>query len=145
MPLARGAVAVAVVAALAAASGAAAETGPGPSSGCRGSARMVDFGSDGRIGAKWNAATRTIAYGRPRVEDGHYHTFLADADGDNDSDGADFLIWQRQFGSKPGMGAGSGFDASVPEPSSFALVLFALLAFGARTIRRMNAPLSPAP
>ena len=27
-------------------------------------ATMVDFGSDGRIGAKWNAATRTVAYGR---------------------------------------------------------------------------------
>ena len=47
---------------------------------CRGPARMVDFGSDGRIGAKWNAATRTIAYGRPQ-KDGHYHAFIADADG----------------------------------------------------------------
>ena len=36
------------------------------SASCRGPAAMVDFGSDGRIGAKWNAATRTIAYGRPQ-------------------------------------------------------------------------------
>jgi hypothetical protein len=46
-------------------------------------ARFVDFGSDGRIGAKWNAATRTIAYGRPQP-DGHYHAFIADSDGGNE-------------------------------------------------------------
>jgi hypothetical protein len=70
------AVPFAALAASAAATGGAAVA----SSGCRGPARMVDFGSDGRIGAKWNAATRTIAYGRPQ-EDGHYHTFIAAADG----------------------------------------------------------------
>ncbi|MBV9891970.1 MAG: PD40 domain-containing protein [Rhizobacter sp.] len=53
------------------------------SSACRGPARLVDFGSDGRIGAKWNAATRTVAYGRPQA-DGHYHAYLADADGGNE-------------------------------------------------------------
>jgi len=55
---------------------------PGSSSGsasCRGPAALVDFGSDGRIGAKWNAATKTIAYGRPH-KDGHYRAFIA-ADG----------------------------------------------------------------
>jgi Tol biopolymer transport system component len=41
---------------------------------------MADFGNDGRIGAKWNGATRTIAYGRPQ-KSGHYHAFIADADG----------------------------------------------------------------
>jgi Tol biopolymer transport system component len=50
---------------------------------CRGPARLVDFGSDGRIGAKWNAATQTIAYGRPQF-DGHYHAFIADIDGTNE-------------------------------------------------------------
>lgn len=44
---------------------------------CRGPATFVDFGNDGRIGAKWNAATKTIAYGRPQ-QDGHYHAFIAD-------------------------------------------------------------------
>jgi WD40-like Beta Propeller Repeat len=39
-----------------------------------------EFGSDGRIGAKWNAATATIAYGRP-AKDGHDQAFIADADG----------------------------------------------------------------
>jgi hypothetical protein len=47
---------------------------------CRGPATLADFGSDGRIGAKWNAATRTIAYGRTSASE-HFHTFIADADG----------------------------------------------------------------
>jgi len=47
---------------------------------CHGPARLVDFGNDGRIGAKWNAATQTIAYGRTDAT-GHFHTFLADAEG----------------------------------------------------------------
>jgi hypothetical protein len=40
-------------------------------------------------------------------------TSLADADGDNDSDGNDFLIWQRELGNPAA--------ASVPEPSALAL------------------------
>jgi hypothetical protein len=47
---------------------------------CHGPAVLTDFGSDGRIGARWNAATRTIAFGRT-VTSGAFHTFLADADG----------------------------------------------------------------
>ncbi len=58
---------------------------------CRGPATFVDFGSDGRIGAKWNAATKTIAYGRPQ-QDGHYHAFIADADGDHERRVA-FAAW----------------------------------------------------
>jgi len=50
---------------------------------CRGPAVLADFGSDGRIGAKWNGPTRTIAYGRTGAS-GHFHTFLADADGGNE-------------------------------------------------------------
>ena len=38
------------------------------SASCRGPAAIADFGSDGRIGAKWNAATRTIAFGRPQKD-----------------------------------------------------------------------------
>jgi hypothetical protein len=41
-----------------------------------------------------------------------------DADGDNDSDGADYLIWQRNFGATSGLSAGSGTLAAVPEPSA---------------------------
>lgn len=59
---------------------------------CRGPAAIVDFGSDGRIGAKWNAATRTIAFGRPQ-KDGHYHAFIADADGANERRVA-FVAWR---------------------------------------------------
>ena len=82
MAIAVARVAAAIAIALAAfASDAAPESTP--SSACRGPARFVDFGSDGRIGAKWNAATRTIAYGRPQV-DGHYHAFIADSDGGNE-------------------------------------------------------------
>jgi hypothetical protein len=43
---------------------------------------------------------------------------LGDADGDNDSDGNDFLLWQRQLGSMPVVAAAG----AVPEPSSLALV-----------------------
>ena len=49
---------------------------------------------------------------------------LGDADGDNDSDGADFMLWQQQFGSHPAVGA----LATVPEPTSLALLLIAALA-----------------
>jgi len=62
------------------------------SSACRGPAAMVDFGSDGRIGAKWNAATKKIAYGRPH-QDGHYQTFIADGDGANERRVA-FASWR---------------------------------------------------
>ena len=65
----------------AAASGAAVE--PQGSEACRGPAALADFGSDGRIGAKWNGATRTIAYGRT-AKSGHFHAFVADADGGNE-------------------------------------------------------------
>ena len=50
---------------------------------CHGPATWVDFGGDGRIGAKWNATTKTIAYGRTAAS-GHFHTFIADADGSHE-------------------------------------------------------------
>jgi Tol biopolymer transport system component len=77
---------------------AVAQTGaamPASSSGstaCRGPARMLDFGSDGRIGAKWNAATKTIAFGRPG-KDGHYQAFIADDDGSHERRVA-FAAWR---------------------------------------------------
>ena len=88
------AVAAAIALGLAVAAAAAAvraETSRG-SAACRGPARLVDFGSDGRIGAKWNAATRTIAFGRPQ-KDGHYHAFIADGDGANERRVA-FAAWR---------------------------------------------------
>jgi Tol biopolymer transport system component len=77
------AAAIALALALPAAAAETRTATPGSSRGsasCHGPAAMVDFGSDGRIGAKWNAATRTIAFGRPH-KDGHYQAFTADADG----------------------------------------------------------------
>ncbi|MGH8396786.1 MAG: TolB family protein [Gammaproteobacteria bacterium] len=41
---------------------------------------IEDFSVPGAIGNKWNAATQTLAYGRPRA-DGHYATYLSDIDG----------------------------------------------------------------
>ena len=49
---------------------------------------------------------------------------LADADGDGDSDGADFLVWQRQLDSAL---SPSSAPVAVPEPSSIASL--AVLAF----------------
>ncbi len=47
---------------------------------CHAPVEISDVGSDGRIGAKWNPATHTLAFGRT-AKDGHFHTFIADRDG----------------------------------------------------------------
>ena len=53
----------------------------------------------------------------------------SDADNDGDSDGADFLAWQRQLGTAaPGVSA----NAPVPEPTTPMLVIVA--AVGIRRI-----------
>jgi hypothetical protein len=57
---------------------------------------------------------------------------LGDADGDNDSDGNDFLIWQRQLGSKPAVAANGAAQAAVPEPGSAVLAVLALAAWNWR-------------
>ena len=46
-------------------------------------------------------------------------TAHGDADDDNDVDGADFLIWQRQLGSKLAI----QLAVSVPEPSNITLAV----------------------
>jgi hypothetical protein len=70
----------------------AADGAPADSRGCHAAVTMVDVGSDGRIGAKWNAATATLAYGRPQP-DGHYHAFIAAADGAHERRVA-FAAWR---------------------------------------------------
>ena len=50
---------------------------------CRAPVNLVDFGSDGRIGAKWNAASATLAYGRAQGN-GPFRTFLSDRSGANE-------------------------------------------------------------
>ena len=59
---------------------------------------------------------------------------LADADEDGDSDGADFLAWQRQLGS----GLATAVNLAVPEPTSVsvALALFSLSVGIVRISRR---------
>jgi hypothetical protein len=62
---------------------------------------------------------------------------LGDADGDLDSDGGDFLLWQRQF-----TGLAGGF-ASIPEPSSAGLAgaLLSLVAGSRGLTRRKFEPI----
>ena len=86
------AAAIALAFVLPAAAQAPGATAASGSSACRGPAAMADFGSDGRIGAKWNAATKTIAYGRPQ-KDGRYQTFIADGDGASERRVA-FAAWR---------------------------------------------------
>ena len=50
---------------------------------------------------------------------------LGDANGDNISDGSDFLIWQRQLGSAPAVAIASSAAAPVPEPAAGWLALWA--------------------
>ena len=52
-----------------------------------------------------------------------------DADGDNDSDGRDFLIWQRNFGATSSLPAGNGAFAAVPEPSAALAAIISAAAF----------------
>jgi hypothetical protein len=47
---------------------------------CPSPTRINGFPVEHAIGAKWNAATLTLAFGKPR-SDGHYATYLSDADG----------------------------------------------------------------
>jgi uncharacterized protein YjbI with pentapeptide repeats len=57
----------------------------------------------------------------------------SDADGDSDSDGADFLAWQRHLGQgSPGVAP----STAVPEPASFALLVIGAISFANRHSRR---------
>jgi hypothetical protein len=53
-----------------------------------------------------------------------------DADGDDDVDGADFVVWQTNFPFAPAAGV-----SSVPEPSGFCLATLAACAALARLLR----------
>ena len=59
-----------------------------------------------------------------------------DADGDNDSDGRDFLIWQRNFGATSSLPAGSGAFSAVPEPSAALAAIIGAATFVAFRLRR---------
>jgi hypothetical protein len=47
------------------------------------SCTLADFKTDGSIGARYNPATHTLAYGRAEA-DGHFRAYLSDADGTNE-------------------------------------------------------------
>jgi T5SS/PEP-CTERM-associated repeat protein len=57
---------------------------------------------------------------------------LSDADGDEDSDGTDFLLWQQQLRLPPVEAAVAAVAAAVPEPGSILLAVLAIAALGAR-------------
>lgn len=80
----------------------------------------ADFNHDGTVNgpdlATWRSAFRLTAAGN--------------ADGDGDSDGNDFLIWQRTLGAH----SAGAIEASAPEPGSTALAVVSSLPLAA--IRR---------
>jgi hypothetical protein len=61
---------------------------------------------------------------------------LGDADGDNDSDGADFLAWQRQSGSVPAVAA----TVATPEPNAAILAIAGLAAFNLLYRANLSSP-----
>lgn len=79
----------------------------------------ADFNLDGTVNAAdlpiWKAAYKTTTAGN--------------ADGDGDTDGTDFLIWQRRLGQ---VGAVTPAGSAVPEPGAATLVLFATAALATR-------------
>ncbi len=58
-----------------------------------------------------------------------------DADGDNDTDGRDFLMWQRNFGVTASLPAGSGAFAAVPEPTGALAAIIGAVTFVANRRR----------
>ena len=68
----------------------------------------ADFDESGSVDAT-DLALWQAAYGS---------TDVGDADGDSDSDGADFLVWQQNFTGVPTVGG----VTAIPEPSSFMLI-----------------------
>jgi hypothetical protein len=93
-------------------------------------ADRADFDYDGAVDGD-DLAIWLREFGRTS---GSTHA-LGNADRDSDVDGADFLIWQRLVGSN---GAGLPAAATVPEPASLALVLFALGAAAGHRRRRLH-------
>lgn len=85
----------------------------------------ADFNRDGSVNAPdlqlWKAAFRTTAAGN--------------ADGDGDSDGNDFLIWQRTLGQKSLIPA----SGNVPEPASVLLAVVSALGHALTRQRRQLA------
>jgi hypothetical protein len=125
-----------------------------------GHADLVMFGSSNRAGT----STGAMAYKSLKFEVGPIDALPADADGDNDVDGFDFMTWQRTLGSRTQLAADANRDgivnladltfwrqqfgmtspgssatnARVPEPAGAMLVLIAA-ANGVLCMRRRRA------
>ncbi len=82
----------------------------------------ADFNGDGAVTAGDLVAWRN----------GFRATDAGDADGDGDTDGNDFLIWQRHLGQTALIAAG----AAVPEPASPALMACGVFLLAGRAVRR---------
>jgi hypothetical protein len=82
----------------------------------------ADFNSDGAVNAGDLVAWR----------DGFRTNDAGDADGDGDTDGNDFLVWQRRLGQAGQVAAGS----MIPEPASAALLAFGIAAIAGHARRR---------
>lgn len=83
----------------------------------------ADFDRDGGVNSADLAFWQTA----------YSNTSLADADLDNDSDGADYLVWQQQSGSGT---ASQPILSKVPEPTSCAQLVLAVLF--RQTVRRRS-------
>jgi len=63
---------------------------------------------------------------------------LSDANGDGDSDGADFIVWQQQFGSSFSLPS-AHLAATVPEPTSMVILLTLASMWPVRRLARRGA------
>jgi hypothetical protein len=106
-----------------------------------------DVGSPGRFNGSGNPAFLPADFNHDgsvnstdlAVWKASYHvTPGGDADGDGDTDGADFLLWQKQLGSSSAQAAA----AIVPEPAACGLLMACILAF--KTFSRRKRGVSPA-
>lgn len=84
------------------------------------------------LAADFNDDTKVDAADLAIWKGGFGTNATGDADGDGDSDGADYLVWQREFGSGV---ASSPAVGAVPEPTSLMLAAGLLLATAARRKR----------
>jgi hypothetical protein len=88
---------------------------------------VADFNEDGNVNGD-DTTNWGTGFGSPDATH-----MQGDADNDNDSDGADFLVWQRQLGNGV---SGLASNVAVPEPSTLLLSLLGLSAIGMRRFRK---------
>lgn len=92
----------------------------------------------GLLDADFNASRNVDSSDLSIWKANYRQSIAADADSDYDTDGNDFLLWQRQVGMTSGVAAAT----AIPEPRSAALIINAVL--GALAIRARRRPLAAA-